>query len=101
VEAVATRPDRRLRGRATLVMREAGRIIEQGYQLGALSTARRGFYERFGWVHWQGPTFVASALGPVRTPDDDDSVMVLRTPATGDLDLSAPLTCDWRQGDVW
>jgi aminoglycoside 2'-N-acetyltransferase I len=101
VEAVATRPDRRLRGHARLVMRQAGRIIGRGYQLGALSTTRRGLYERFGWEHWQGPTFVATPRGLVRTAEDDDGVMVLRTPATGDLDLAAPLACDWRPGDVW
>lgn len=103
VEGVATRPDRRRQGHATLVMREANRIINQRYQLGALSdgTDIPGFYERLGWEHWQGPTFVAAALGPVRTADEDDSVMVLRTPTTGDLDLAAPLLCDWRPGDVW
>ncbi|HEX6678087.1 MAG TPA: hypothetical protein VF486_24105 [Actinomycetes bacterium] len=82
-------------------MQEVGRIIERGYQLGAPSTGRRGFYERFGWERWRGPTFVASPTSLVRTPEDDDSVMVLRTPATTDLDLAAPLTCDWRPGDVW
>jgi aminoglycoside 2'-N-acetyltransferase I len=103
VEGVATRPDRRRHGHATLVMREAAQVVEQRYQLGALSdgTAIPGFYERLGWEHWQGPTFVAAALGPRRTADDDDSVMVLRTPATGDLDLTGPLICDWRPGDVW
>jgi aminoglycoside 2'-N-acetyltransferase I len=102
VEVVATRPDRRRRGLAALVMREAGRII-QGYQLGGLSDGSgvQGFYERLGWEHWQGPTLVAAPGGPVRTADDDDTVLVLRTPTTGDLDLTAPLTCDWRQGDVW
>jgi aminoglycoside 2'-N-acetyltransferase I len=83
-------------------MREAGQII-QGYQLGGLSDGSgfQGFYERLGWEHWQGPTLVAAPGGPVRTADDDDTVLVLRTPTTGDLDLTAPLTCDWRQGDVW
>jgi len=103
VEGVATRPDRRRRGLASLVMREADRIIEQGHQLGALSdgTGIPGFYARLGWERWQGPTFVATADGPRRTTDDDDSVMVLRTPATGGLDLAAPLICDWRPGDAW
>jgi aminoglycoside 2'-N-acetyltransferase I len=103
VEGVATRPDRRRRGLAALVMREAGRIIQKGYQLGGLSDGSgvAGFYERFGWEHWQGPTFVAARDGPVRTAADDDTVMVLRTPTTGDLDLSGPLTCDWRPGDLW
>jgi aminoglycoside 2'-N-acetyltransferase I len=103
VEGVATRPDRRRQGHAVLVMREANRVIHQGYQLGALSDGSGipGFYERLGWEHWQGPTFVAAAAGPLRTAADDDSVMVLRTPATGDLDLAAPLICDWRPGDLW
>jgi aminoglycoside 2'-N-acetyltransferase I len=103
VEGVATRPDRRRRGLAALVLREAGRIIQQRYQLGGLSDGSGvpGFYERLGWERWQGPTLVAAPHGPVRTAADDGSVMVLRTPATGQLDLGAPLTCDWRPGDAW
>ncbi|HVD13613.1 MAG TPA: GNAT family N-acetyltransferase [Actinomycetota bacterium] len=103
VEGVATRPDRRRRGLAALVMREADRIILEGYQLGGLSdgTGVPGFYARLGWERWQGPTFVAAPHGPARTADDDGSVMVLRTPTTGGLDLSGSLTCDWRPGDAW
>jgi aminoglycoside 2'-N-acetyltransferase I len=103
VEGLATRGDQRRRGNATLVMREANRIIQQRYQLGALAdgTGIPGFYQRLGWETWQGPTFVASPLGPLRTADEDGGVLVLRTPATRDLDLTGPLTCDWRSGDVW
>jgi aminoglycoside 2'-N-acetyltransferase I len=103
VEGVATRPDRRRQGLAVLVMREANRVIRQGYRLGALSDGSgiQGFYERLGWERWQGPTFVATAAGPLRTADDDGGVLVLRTPATGDLDLAQSLICDWREGDVW
>jgi hypothetical protein len=28
-------------------------------------------------------------------------VLVLRTPATGTLDLTGSIVCDWRAGDVW
>ncbi len=103
VEAVATRADRRGRGLATLVMREVGRVVQESYQLGALSdgTGIPGFYQRLGWESWQGPTWVAGPEGPVRTAEDDGSVLVLRTPATGELDPTAALTCDWRAGDVW
>jgi aminoglycoside 2'-N-acetyltransferase I len=103
VEGVATRPDRRRQGLARLVMREADPIIRGRYQLGALSdgSAVPGFYERLGWERWRGPTFVDATPEPVRTEDDDDGVMVLRTPTTGDLDLAAPLVCDWRPGDAW
>ena len=103
VEGVASRRDRRRQGLATLVLRDADRVILDRYQLGALSdgTGVPGFYERLGWERWRGPTFVATPRGPVRTAADDDGVMVLRTPATGDLDLAVPLVCDWRDGDAW
>jgi aminoglycoside 2'-N-acetyltransferase I len=103
VEGVATRPDRRRQGHASRAMRAAGRAIQERYQIGALSDGAEvpGFYERLGWERWQGPTFVASPDGPLRTAEDDESVMVLRTPATPNLDLAAALTCDWRPGDVW
>jgi aminoglycoside 2'-N-acetyltransferase I len=103
VEGVATRPERRGEGHATSAMQEAGRQIRQRYQLGALSdgTGIPGFYERLGWEHWRGPTFVASPVGPRRTADEDEGVMVLRTPSTDDLELASALTCDWRSGDVW
>ena len=103
VEGVATRGDRRGRGLATVVMREVGRVIEEGYELGALSdgTGIPGFYQRLGWEAWQGPTFVAGPRGRERTATDDGSVLVLRTPATGALEMTAPIACDWRSGDVW
>jgi aminoglycoside 2'-N-acetyltransferase I len=103
VEGVATRADRRGLGLATRVMREVGRVIEHDHQLGALSDGTRipGFYQRLGWETWQGPTWAAGPRGPERTADDDGSILVLRTPATAELDLTAPLTCDWRPGDIW
>jgi aminoglycoside 2'-N-acetyltransferase I len=103
VEGVATRGDRRGRGLATAVMAEVGRVVEREYELGALSDGTRipGFYQRLGWETWQGPTFVAGPPGRVRTAEDDGSVLVLRTPATGELELTGSITCDWRPGDVW
>jgi aminoglycoside 2'-N-acetyltransferase I len=103
VEGVATRTGWRGRGLATLVMGEVGRLVAAGYELGALSDGTRipGFYQRLGWETWQGPTFVAGPGGPQRTASDDGSILVLRTPATGDLDPGDPLVCDWRAGDVW
>ena len=103
VEGVATRRDRRGRGLATLVMAEVGRVVTEGYELGALAdgTGIPGFYQRLGWETWQGPTWVAGPAGPERTAEEDGSVLVLRTPATGTLDPAGPIVCDWRAGDVW
>jgi aminoglycoside 2'-N-acetyltransferase I len=102
VEAVATRPQLQRRGFGTQVMRAASRHIRDRFALGALDTSSHGFYERVGWERWRGPTSVRAADGLRRTADEDGCVMVLRTPRTPpSLDLDAPISCDWRDGDVW
>ncbi len=102
VEAVATWPDVQRRGHGSAVMREIDEVIAAGYQLGALGTGEFGFYEKLGWEHWRGRTSVRTSAGTRRTPDEDGYIMVLRTPATPrDLGLDAPLSCEWRSGDVW
>jgi aminoglycoside 2'-N-acetyltransferase I len=100
VEAVATRPGLQGRGLGSAVMREVGRHIDREFQLGALG-GDPAFYGRLGWVAWRGPTFVRTDAGLVRTPDEDGFVLVRRTPTTPPLDLTAPISCDWRPGDVW
>ena len=102
VEAVAVRPDRQRTGLGTAVMRAIGDASRRQFELGALSTGEWHFYERLGWERWQGETWVRHRDGVrERTPDDDDSLMILRTPTTPDLDLAAALTCEARSGDAW
>lgn len=102
VEAVATVPSHWRRGLASAVMVAATAHIEAEYELGALSTGAQPFYERFGWVTWRGATFVRAYDELRRTADEDGGVMVLvtaRTPAV--VHLAMPLSCEWREGDVW
>jgi aminoglycoside 2'-N-acetyltransferase I len=101
VEAVATHPAWRSRGLATRLMEAAGEHIRAEFGLGALSTDVHGLYERLGWERWHGPTFVRTAGGLVRTEDEDDGIMVLRTPRTPSLTLTETLSCEWRAGDAW
>jgi aminoglycoside 2'-N-acetyltransferase I len=101
VEAVATDPSRQGGGFGTAVMRAAGDHIRATYELGALGTGLHHFYERLGWRTWQGSTSVRTDTGERPTPDEDGYVMVLTTDATDRIDLTAPLSCDWRPGDVW
>jgi aminoglycoside 2'-N-acetyltransferase I len=101
VEAVAVRENRRGRGHGRAVMTEAERVIAAAYDLGALSTGLQGYYERAGWIRWLGPTYVLEPGGLTRTEDDDGGVFVLRTPTSPEFDLTGPLACDWRSGDVW
>jgi aminoglycoside 2'-N-acetyltransferase I len=41
--------------------------------------------------------------GITPTPEDDGGVYVLPAalPPTVTIDPAAPITCDWRDGDVW
>ena len=101
VEAVATAPGRRGMGLGTTVMREAGAYVREHFELGALATGSQGFYERLGWEVWRGPSYVRTRSGLLRTADEDGYIMVLGTPSSPPLDPAAPISCDWRPGDVW
>lgn len=102
VEAVATDPSLQGQGIGTHVMESVTELIEADGVLAALSTGSPAFYERLGWERWRGPTYVRRGDDLVRTPDEDDSVMVLRRGADLQrIDLAAPLACRDRSGDAW
>jgi aminoglycoside 2'-N-acetyltransferase I len=105
VEGVAVREDRRGQGLATAVMDAAEQVLRGAYQLGALSASEAGrpIYSARGWQLWQGPTSVLAPAGVSRTPNDDNALFVLPVglPDGLDLDITAEITCDWRDGDVW
>jgi aminoglycoside 2'-N-acetyltransferase I len=82
-------------------MKAVAEIVQRDFELGALATGRQSFYARLGWELWRGPTSVRSARGPRRTPEEDGTVMFLRTRTTRDLDGTAVLMCDERAGDDW
>lgn len=101
VEAVATAPALQRSGHGTAVMEAVGDIIRERYELGALGTGSHGFYARFGWRTWQGPTAVRTGSGDVPSPGEDGFIMVLATPTSPPLDPTLPITSDWRPGDAW
>jgi len=41
-----------------------------GYDLGALSPSRPQWYERFGWIRWQGPLRIMKGGDMIETPDE-------------------------------
>jgi aminoglycoside 2'-N-acetyltransferase I len=103
VEGVAVRADRRGRGYGRELMAALQDVIRLSYELGALSATEEApvFYEHLGWEQWRGPTSALTPDGLVRTAEDDGGVHVLRLDGGPDLDLDGPLTCDWRDGDLW
>lgn len=98
VEAVATDPDHQGRGYAGVVMRAVGDAV-QTFEIAALSPSDHGFYARFGWETWRGRLF--AVCDGHWTVEEGEEAMILRTPKTPPLDLSADLGIDWRPGEVW
>lgn len=101
LEAVATHPAWRRRGIATRLVTAANGHIGEAFELGALSTGLHPVYERVGWERWRGPTSVRMDAGPVRTEEEDDGIMILRTSRTPPLAGTEALSCEWRAGDAW
>ncbi len=99
IEAVATAPQHQGRGFGAAVMRELQAHIQK-FDLGALSPSYYQFYERLGWELWRGPLAIRTASGLEPTPPDEE-VMIMRLPATPMLDLTALLTAEWREGELW
>ena len=101
VEAVATSPAHQGVGFGSLLMDAVNAWIKSDFELGVLGTGRQAFYERSGWLRWQGPSLVRVPGGAKRTPEDDAYLMVLGTPLSPPFDRASAISCDWRCGDVW
>lgn len=99
IEAVATDKDHRNLGFARKVMQRVAEEIKD-FELGALSPFSIAFYERLGWELWRGPLYIRTTDDLIRTPREEE-VMILRLPHTPDLDLYAPLSAEWREGELW
>jgi aminoglycoside 2'-N-acetyltransferase I len=101
VEGVATAPARQGDGLGAAVMEVVTLVLHDHFELGVLSTGLDGFYERFGWRRWAGPTFVRDGTHVRRTEDEDDGIMVLPFGPSAEVEATAPITCAARAGDDW
>jgi aminoglycoside 2'-N-acetyltransferase I len=98
VEMVATEPNLQRRGFASAIMKRLGETISD-FELGGLCPAEPELYAKLGWIFWRGPLFIRTPGGLMPTPDE--KVMILRLSKTPALDLSLPLSAEWREGEVW
>lgn len=89
------------RGIGRAILRRVNLQVARAYDFGALSASDEGLglYRAEGWAVWPGPLGVMTPGGTVPTPEEAGGILVY-APA-GDLDLTLPLTCDLRSGDVW
>jgi aminoglycoside 2'-N-acetyltransferase I len=98
VEAVATDESFRRHGYSSHVLSRLQREI-QDYDIGALSPAETSLYERLGWEYWQGPLYARKDDELILLPDE--TAMILRTSNTPALNIQAPLSIEWREGEIW
>jgi aminoglycoside 2'-N-acetyltransferase I len=98
VEGMATEPAMQRRGLGSAVLGRLAAAI-QDYDLGALCTGSVGYYARLGWELWRGTLYARTPGG--LEPCVEEGVMILRLPRTPALDLDAPLSVEWRPGEVW
>jgi len=98
VELVATDPVHERRGFATRLLRHLVPLFDE-YELAALSPATERLYLRLGWEYWRGPLAVRRDGALLPTPDE--RMMIRRLPRTPVLDLDAPLSIEWRPGEIW
>jgi hypothetical protein len=45
--------------------------------------------------------FVRSDTGWTRTPEEEGYLLVLETSSSPPFELTEPISCEWRSGDVW
>ena len=100
VEAVAIAPELQRQGLGSVLMGVINLHLH-AYDLGALGTGSQPFYQRLGWLIWQGPTGVRVDGEFQPTPDEDGYILVLPTPTSPPFQLTDAISCNWRPGDVW
>lgn len=98
IEAVATHPEHQKKGYASHVLRHLANAIDD-FELAALSPSDAAFYQRLGWELWRGPLSIRTEQGIEPTPGEE--VMILRLAKTSAIDLDAPISAEWREGEVW
>ena len=98
IEGVATDEIYRNRGFASAVMKRLAEEIAD-FEISGLCTGSPGFYSRLGWQVWTGRLF--NRKGDELIPTSGGPVMVLPLPNTREIDLSSPLSVEWRKGEVW
>lgn len=101
VEGVGVLADHRGRGHGAAMMAELERLARGAYEIAALGATDEAaaFYAARGWLLWRGLSSALTPHGVRPTPQEDGCLYVL--PLAAALDLDAPLTCDWRDGDAW
>ncbi|QIK65215.1 GNAT family N-acetyltransferase [Nocardioides sp. HDW12B] len=109
VEGVGVRRSHHRRGLGGTVMAPIEALAGGDLAALALSTSDEGlpFYLARGWRPWPGRTYVDTSAAPhrrpqlLRTPDEDESLLVWPHGPFADVGPDSELACRARSGDDW
>ena len=100
VEAIAVLPSQWRHGFGTQLMKEVTQFCHNNYEISMLSTDENQFYQRIGWLQFQGESFVKNSNTEVRTAEEDEDLMFLPGKKSGITEIRSAV-CDARSGDSW
>lgn len=103
VEGVGVRRSHLRRGLGGTLMARIEAMAGGEFDVLALAASDEGlpFYLTRGWRPWPGRTYVVTATGRRRTPDEDDSVLVWPTGPFAAVGPDSELACHERSGEDW
>jgi len=100
VEAIAVLPSYWRQGFGTQLMKHITQFCYNNYELSMLSTDEKTFYEKLGWLQFQGESFVRNGKFEVRTVEEDDGLMLYFGKNCGLGEIQRAV-CQPRSGDDW
>ena len=100
VEGIAVAPTHWRRGFGSFLMEEISKTCRSDFEISMLSTDRKVFYKKHGWLDFEGSSYVAKDGAVIRTVDEDEGLMYL--PGVS-RDEAGPkkIICESRNGDAW
>jgi len=82
------------------LMKHITQFCYNNYELSMLSTDEKTFYEKLGWLRFQGESFVKNGKFEVRTVEEDDGLMLFFGKNCGLSEIKRAV-CQPRSGDDW
>ena len=100
VEAIAIDPRHWRQGYGSRLISEITLYCRSQFSFSMLSTGERAFYRKYGWLDFEGESFILQGEDEVRSKEEDEGLMYL---FGIDAVVQAPrkIVCDFRAGDAW
>ena len=100
VEAIAIDPRHWRQGYGSRLISEITLYCRSKFSFSMLSTSEKAFYRKYGWMDFEGESYVSQAEVEVRSKEEDEGLMYL----FGRNEIARvprKIVCESRSGDAW